>query len=235
MKNTTVYSGDVPDLVLPDHLANWDVHDYWERERFDSMAAHLTKADTLWVIGAEHGYMAALWSRLVGETVLVEPSPEFWPNIRMTWEHNKLNEPLASVKGLVADVPSGDVAVCHRSWPADAEGEIECPAQAYRYLHNPGDLATIGAVTLDQLTANLGVPAAISMDIEGGEVLALRGGLDLFTNNDVQLWVSVHPDLIERDYGKTADDVHGFMSGLGYVAEHLATDHEEHFYYSRAA
>jgi len=234
MRNTQVYRGDVPDLVLPDHLAAWDVHDYWERERFDSMAAHLERTDTLWVIGAEHGYMAALWARLVGETVLVEPSPEFWPNIRMTWEHNGLRMPLGTVQGLVSDVPSGDVTVQYRYWPSSADSDTECPARPYRYAHNPSDLAEVGACTLDRLAEYFEPPAAISMDIEGAEVLALAGGTELFANNDVQLWVSIHPDLIDRDYSPlTAGHVHEMMRAAGYTGEHLATDHEEHWRFSR--
>lgn len=233
MKATRIYNGDVPDLVLPDHLAAWDVHQTWERERFDSMASHLGPGDILWVIGAEHGYMAALWARLVGETVLVEPSPEFWPNIRMTWEHNGLKTP-TTVQALVGETGSGPtVEPVFAGWPVCAEGDVECPAQAYRYLHNPKDAATIPTITLDALHTEVGVPTAVSIDIEGAEILALRGANALL-DADVQWWVSVHPDLIERDYSPyTADDVLALMAAHGYGAELLAVDHEHHYRFSR--
>lgn len=233
MKRTRIYRGDVPDLILPDHLHHWDVHDYWERERFDSMADRLGLGDTLWVIGAEHGYMAALWSRLVGDTVLVEPSPEFWPNIRLTWEHNGLKTPMATVQALVGETYSGGFS-WELPWPACAVSDTECPAQAYRYLHNPADAAQIPTVTLDGIATMLGPPTAISIDIEGAEVLALRGADKLLTDHDIQLWVSVHPDLIERDYSPyTESDVHEWMAGHGYTGELLAVDHEHHYRFSR--
>ena len=235
MKPTRIYRGDVPDLVLPDHIADWDVHDYWERERFDSMAKHLTPGDTLWVIGAEHGYMAALWSRLVASTVLVEPSPEFWPNIRLTWEHNGLTTPAATLQALVGDVRQGSFT-WELPWPACATGDRECPAQAYRYLHNPSDTAVIPTVTLDGIATMLDPPAGISIDIEGAEILALHGAEQLLTGHDIHLWVSVHPDLIERDYPPHTDtDVHDLLTAYGYTGELLAIDHEQHFHYWRPA
>lgn len=234
MKLTRIYSGDVDDLWLPDHLHRWDVHAVWERERYDSMSEHLDPADTLWVIGAEHGYMAALWARLVGNTVLVEPSPEFWPNIRMTWEHNHLRTPAATVQALVGEGASGPAAeLWSGTWPPCANSDVECPAQAYRYLHNPKDATVIPTVTLDLLAAQIGVPDAVSIDIEGAEILALRGAQHLLAE-DVQWWVSIHPDLIERDYQPyTADDVLTLMASHGYGAELLAVDHEHHYRFSR--
>jgi FkbM family methyltransferase len=233
VKATRIYRGDVPDLVLPDHLADWDVWDYWERERYDSMAAHIPADGTLWVIGAEHGAMAALWSRLAARVVLVEPSPEFWPNIRMTWEANGLPTPAATVQAFAGPEYSGGFT-WQSPWPSCAEGDTECPAQAYRYLHEPGHVAQIPTITLDGIATMVGRPDAVSVDIEGAEVLALAGASQLLASGNAEWWVSVHPDLIERDYSPHTDrDVYDLMAGHGYVAEHLATDHETHVRFHR--
>jgi hypothetical protein len=41
----------------------------------------------------------------------------------------------------------------------------------------------------------------------------------------------VHPDLALRDYGTTTDELMEYVERFGYRAEHLATDHETHYYF----
>lgn len=236
MKPTTIYRGDVPDLILPDHLADWDVWDYWERERYDSMAAELGLTDRLWIAGAEHGALAALWSRLVGSVVLVEPSPPFWRNIRLTWEANNLERPAASVSGFLGDESNGSVEAVISGWPRSAHtSDEECPAQEYRYLFNEKHVSEIGTATIDELvTAGVPAPTALSLDTEGAEVLILPGAKRTLSENDVLVWVSVHPDLIQRDYAPhSAREVRQFMTSLGYTGKRLAIDHEEHWLFRR--
>ena len=71
------------ELVLPEPLASWDVFDYWEKERIASMEQHLTHGDVLYDIGTEQGWCNLVYASIVGpeNIVLVEPTPEFWPNI----------------------------------------------------------------------------------------------------------------------------------------------------------
>jgi len=234
MRSTRIYRGDVPDLILPEHLAAWDVHDYWEREVYDSMAALREEGEVLWVIGAEHGYMAALWARLFGgQTVLIEPSPPFWRNIRLTWEANGLPTPNATIQAFLSDTPAGSVTVCESGWPDSAAGDEECPAQEYRYLWQESHAQAIAATTVDALV-QVGVPAptALTCDTEGAEVRILPGAQATLAEHDVKCWLSLHPDLIERDYpGHSDQEVHDLMGELGYDGDLLSTDHEQHWLY----
>jgi hypothetical protein len=43
------------------------------------------------------------------------------------------------------------------------------------------------------------------------------------------VWVSVHDELMRRDYGHELKDIHALMVAQNYFAEYLATDHETHF------
>lgn len=88
-------------LVLPTPLANWDTFDYWEKDRIKSMEKHLTPNTQLWDIGAEHGWLSVVLGKIVGgdNMVLVEPTSEFWPNIKETWQHNGLATPKACFVG----------------------------------------------------------------------------------------------------------------------------------------
>ncbi len=72
------------EIMIPDFLAAWDVWDYWEKERFDSMRAFLRKGDILFDVGTEVGWTNIIYAGYVGgeNMVLIEPTPNFWPNIK---------------------------------------------------------------------------------------------------------------------------------------------------------
>lgn len=238
MKNTKIYKGEVPDLILPDHVADWDVHEYWEREVYDSMQAHMGPDDCLLVAGAEHGYMAALWSRLCGSTVLVEPWDDFWRNIRLTWEANGLKMPLANMRSFLSDDTTDTFSafLFKEDWPECAYPDEEAPARVYRYLFEAGDVAVTPSTTIDNLIFDEGLPiTAISIDTEGGEVRIIPGARRALEEGKLKYcWISMHPELIERDYpGFRAKDVHHLFNDYGYSGKKISVDHEEHWLFKR--
>ena len=75
------------EIELFEPLADWDVWDYWERERIASMQKHIKPGEVLWEIGTEQGWMAALFSKYVtDQLVLIEPTAEFWPGIKLSFK-----------------------------------------------------------------------------------------------------------------------------------------------------
>lgn len=223
--------------ILPDHLADWDALSMWERERTESMEAHLNGGMILYDIGSEHGAQSVVYSGFCGpeNMVLIEPSPWFWSNLRLIWEHNHLKTPLATVQAFVSDRTVGDQpSVVYRAWPSCSLPQDERPARAYAYLHAPDPKQPpIPQWRLDQLVPKIGVvPDAITIDIEGAELLALRGARAILKIYRPLVWVSVHPDLMERDYGHSPADLHLYMADLDYEPTWLATDHEEHWLFT---
>ena len=63
-------------LMLPVPLADWDVFDYWERERVESMRDNLIEEDILFDVGAEHGWMSVVFAGFCN-IFLIEPTKEF--------------------------------------------------------------------------------------------------------------------------------------------------------------
>lgn len=226
-------------LWLNEPLASWDVFDYWERERVESMRKHLKKGNVLFDIGAEQGWLSAVLAQIVGaeSMVLVEPTWEFWPNIRAIFKQNKLPHPLGLFTGFFGDVEDG-VDYKHKKedwddWYKNGEPPL-IDRNKYRNLHDQNDKAIIPYTTIDRYCSQSdNIPAAINIDTEGSELLVLRGAKKTLMEHKPKIWVSVHPDMALRDYGVKENELDDYLKSLGYTGEHLATDHEEHWYYER--
>jgi len=244
------------ELILPEPLASWDVFDYWEKERTLHMRDNLKKDEVLWDIGAEHVWLSVIYAQFVGaeNMVLIEPTPEFWPNIRETWQKNSLNNPLYCFDGLLGN-KANDHKPYNRShyettgdtkdlyWPDSAYGEM-IDKNKYNYLHEKND--NIPVYTIDKFIedgkeslkwAKLNqkptlAPDALTIDVEGAELLVLKGAKNTLKEYKPKLWVSIHDDLGKRDYNVKPGEVIKYLNKLGYKEEHLATDHEAHWYFS---
>ncbi len=218
-------------LTLPQPLANWDVFSEWERARIHSMAKELRSSDILYDVGTEQGWCNIIYARFVNPAnmVLIEPTTQFWPNIRAIWEKNyPLDKPLAFYHGLIDEVTNDD-RTTFSSWPDVSVGPL-IDRNKYTYIFENN--SCVPSITLDDLAAGIGFPpTAISIDVEGAEGHVLRGAEGLIREHHPKIWCSVHPDMMARDFGESDQDLHEYMRGLGYRAEHLATDHEQHYFY----
>lgn len=215
-------------LTLPEPLASWDVFDYWERERIESMRKHLNPGHIMFDVGAEHGWLSTVYAKFVGpqNMVLIEPTAAFWPNIKATWERNCGRPPRLCYHGLASNVTIDDRPLSCE-WPKVGNGEL-IERNAYTYLH---DNDATPQIRLDDLATRAGIrPTALTIDVEGAELEVLTGATGLL--GDVRfVWVSIHPDLMLRDYGTDPEELRAFMADCGYSGEHLCTDHEEHWFF----
>jgi FkbM family methyltransferase len=137
----------------------------------------------------------------------------------------------------------GFVGDAHRSRRSFAQAETltrECLASTHE-TGNPGttrfvcledDVDGIPVNSLDGLFASALTPdrpALLKMDIEGAELLALRGGRQWLTTARPTLLLSVHPPALQMR-GQSAAAVRRFLEDCGYSAFTFAIDHEEHWW-----
>lgn len=222
------------EMWLNEPLASWDVWDYWERERIESMRTHLKKGDVLFDIGTESGWCNLIYASMVGpeNMVLIEPTPEFWPNILALWEKNFGDiKPKGFYDGLFSNKTT-DKRDSFIHWPYHALGDSIIDRNSYRYIAQDGD--TIPQITIDEYVKRTGnTPNALTMDTEGAELLILKGGENTIKNNNLKIWVSEHDDLAKRDYDVEPEDIKNYLATLGYTGQILGTNHERHVYYSK--
>lgn len=222
-------------LVVPQVIADWDAvagFSPWEKERIDSILETLSPGDVLYDIGAEHGYMSAIFAQKVGgeNMVLVEPSSDLWPNIYGCWVKNHLAGPLFCFEGFAGEYTNLTNAQQRSGlWPESAKGPECGDSLPYRHLNHHAEL--IPTITIDGLALITEPPRGITIDVEGAELRVLKGAEDVLTEDRPYVWCSVHPDLMERDFDDAEDLLHRYMQDHGYDGRLLRHDHEYHWGY----
>ena len=226
-------------LELFKPLADWDVWAVWERERIASMQKHIKQGDVLIDVGAEQGWMSALFSKYMTENIiLVEPTAEFWPGIRAIFEKNGLEKPVTCFQGFLSNETClhgrYDFQVPYE-WELIAYDSKVIEKRKYRNVFDSDDQDTIRSVRLDEahyLPVGIEKANHISIDVEGAELQVLLGAEQTLRKHKPLVWCSVHPDMMERDYKQTKEDLLFFMDDCGYDGELLTVDHEEHWFFT---
>ena len=221
-------------LVLPSFLAEWDVFADWEKEHFLSMEKNLKQGDILFDIGTEAGWCNIIYARFCGpeNIILIEPNRDFWPNIKAIWEKNYPGKlPKGCYHGLFSNRTTDKRTVITTQWPGNISNNLMV-GLAYKYIHEHGHL--IPQIKLDDYVKSTGIiPNALTIDVEGAELLVLQGAENTLKNNTLKVWVSIHPELGEKDYKVGSQQVHDFMLDCGYKSKFLAAPNEEHWYYEK--
>lgn len=220
------------ELIVPDHVADWDALQSWERVRFADMEDRLRPGMTLWDVGAEHGELSAVYASFVGaeNMVLIEPTFQMWANIRRIWEANDLKMPAACVHALLDEqTVKGEIRSIYKNGEWPAEDLPEQDARAYSYIHDPGTSRGLAHWRIDQLAWSVPRPHALTIDVEGAEVRVVKGANVVLREFRPIVWVSVHPELMRLNYNTEPDHLLSFMRSHGYSAQFLGEDHEQHW------
>lgn len=182
------------------------VNGYWighyELPLQEAMRRELGAGMTFFDIGAHAGFFALVGSRLVGESgrcVAFEPSEVNIGSINDQIELNHLGW-CQAVKLAIAD-HEGRASYCSAA-AGSSEGHL-----GQRRLGEQEVVVDIA--TIDRVCSLFGKPDLIKMDIEGGEVAALRGARETLRH--------VRPRLLVELHGPEAElEVRGILRDAGY-------------------
>jgi FkbM family methyltransferase len=164
------YLGEKIELVVKDDLTNgWYGHDWplAERQEFLFLAnLAIPPSGLIFDLGAHQGLVALLLKKKLvpeGRVVAVEidrlNAEACNQNFRLNHENN-----ITAVHGAVSD-SCGMVQVNGRS-----NGRIVVKPSIFNVLYSK-----VSCLTIDRLTATYGAPDLVYLDVEGAEVLAMRG------------------------------------------------------------
>lgn len=161
-------------------------------------------------VGANLGYFTLVAAHLVGPAGSVrafEPSPTIFPRLQANVRLN----PKLNVRVYQAAVTDRRGQVTFYSAPADRSG--------YSSLrHLGGDVAgvaTVAAVALDDLLAELPPTRLVKIDVEGAEWLVLQGMRRLLKRDRPYLICEIDDGFL-RELGADADRVCRFLRDAGY-------------------
>jgi FkbM family methyltransferase len=166
-------------------------------------------------VGAHVGLHTLRLSREVGKTgrvIAVEPSPA---NASLLRKHLAWNgcENVLVVEAAVGEC-SGEIDFAFRPDPTDPGGFANSIAYDIG-----GDKARIRVTTIDEICFGL-TPNVIKIDVEGAELLAIRGARDVLSRSSPALFVAIHPEAM-RALGTSPVGLLEVLRECGYAGRHV--------------
>jgi FkbM family methyltransferase len=182
----------------------------YEPRLVDTFCSLVAAGMTVIDVGAHVGIYSLLASAKVGsngKVIAIEPSPA---NARLLRQHLSFNQSrnVEVIEAAVAD-KLGQITFNYR--PNATDPGSFGNSMAYDIS---GESANVQVRTLDDICSDVS-PALIKIDVEGAELLALRGAKEILVKSRPTVIVAVHPEPM-RMLGTTPLDLVTFMNDLGY-------------------
>jgi len=220
---------------------NTNMRERYEPSVFNSVRGLLKPGELVFDVGAYDGITSDILATIVGpeNVVIVEPGEMDWGTIRAYWNAQGHVAPRATYAGFLNDTdrPGLDPrSVVHvGKFPPEAEQSIVAQAEEglnFRLLSDREKYPEVMArpwLRLDTVVSITGTPAGIVMDVEGAELLVLRGAEETLKSGRPLVWVEVHLKQMPEFFGTSDVELHAFMKGLGYRETLLDNAIQEHW------
>jgi len=179
------------------HLVNWIIQ---------NLKAGMTMVD----IGAHIGYYLGPVCRSIGpngKAIFIEPLPEHYMLLQKSIAINKFS--WANSLNAAISNQSGDVVF----YPAKDSGRNSLAKNAI----TDAQPIRVPAISLDQMCSDLGLATIdlLQMDIEGAEVLVVRGGSECLNEHRIKtILCEWHPQQLLNDFQTDP------LEFLGQIAQH---------------
>ncbi len=195
-----------------DSVEEFRVERFGGEEEFVRMILdEVRPGDTLYDVGACVG-MVAIHAAMRGATVVAfEPDPGYGQRLATNLALNGTG--VQVVRWAVSDA-AGEASLF-----TDGAGSAS-PSLRQKGMRGR---VTVRTQSIDAAleTGEIPTPHVIKMDIEGAEILALRGMSDLLRSPQAPraIFLELHPDML-RDFGSSSDEVRAMLESAGYVPHH---------------
>jgi hypothetical protein len=219
-----------------------DIRTRYEPNVFNSVRKLLPPGSLIFDVGAYDGITSDILATIVGpeNVVIVEPGEMDWATIWAYWNAHGHGAPRATYAGFLndSDRPGLDPrSVVHvGKFPPEADQSIVAQAEEglnFRLLSDREKYPEVMArpwLKLDTVTSIVGSPAGVVMDVEGAELLVLRGAEETLRSNRPFVWAEIHPKLMHDFFMMSDFNLHVLMQELGYQETLLGSKiNEEHW------
>ena len=209
-----------------------------EEDSLNRLRSHIKPGDTFYDVGANIGLFGLAVTDLLapgsasngtvqsGRVVAFEPEPRNFAHLARNFELNGSSTLLQAEQAVLADAEGAvELAI---------EGEVG--EGTHNILARGGDATRrVRAETMDAYAARTGFsPDVIKIDVEGAELLVVRGMADLLARRVPRaVLIELHRAYIEPT-GEDPDEVRTRFESAGYTLEHhLVRGGEEHLFFVR--
>jgi FkbM family methyltransferase len=187
----------------------------YEQETTVFLRNHIQKGQTVWDVGANIGYFSLEFARSVGpegKVLSFEPHPEIFQVLQRNIRRNKYK----NIR-LYNQACGASVGETKLFFSTENEGNHKIIENS-----NSNNFALTQVVTLSSFL-NEYSPSLIKMDIEGAELLALKGlGADYLKNNSLDFVIEYHPYEMSF-FNVEGEELLDFFIEAGYKFRNLAT------------
>lgn len=204
-----------------------------EKYFLDRFTSALQKDDIVFDIGASVGLMTVHSAATVdeGKVVAFEPDPDTFKRLKHNVALNDLTN-VTYVSWAASDM-QGEVSL----FSDGASGKAPSLREQTNRPGAPKGKVTVLTRTIDAaiISGELPLPTVLKIDIEGAEILCLRGALKLVSgelgDKPRLIFLELHPVFLP-DFGSTADEVHNLILKQGYQVVWEEKRHDQiHFCY----
>lgn len=194
------------------------VRDPEQSTEFKNFIAQCNSKMFLFDIGSHYGLFSLAAAGLQAKAIAVDPSAEA---IRMIARQVELNHVQQMIHAVHAAVSGSKGSLKMLNSGAFSNGYFRLAAG-----RSARELTEIQATTIDEMTAEFGVPTHIKIDVEGHEAAVVRGGRETLRRYSPQLFLELHNELILMD-GGDPNEVVDELQGAGYSVFSLEGDRLE--------
>jgi FkbM family methyltransferase len=187
------------------------------------IASLVGEGDTAIDVGANHGMWTLALSRAVGDTGRVysfEPVPFTFGVLSAVARRERLRNVTLLNKGCSDQAATMEMTVPRQS--AGSSDDLQAHLSARDSAgEGAGESITVACevTTLDTALSELDRVALLKLDIEGAELLALRGGDELIARTQPAIVCEVDAEFLQG-FGQQPADVIGFLAKWGYQPHH---------------
>jgi FkbM family methyltransferase len=187
----------------------------YEQETTLFIRNYLNKGDTVWDVGANIGYFTLEFARSVGpggKVLSFEPHPEIFKVLQLNVSRNRYQN--INLQNVAC---GEETSISKLYFSTENEGN-------HKIVENSSSNDSVDTKVVKLSTyLETHAPRLIKMDIEGAELLALKGlGADYLKNNSVDFVIEYHPYEMSF-FNIEGEELLDFFIEAGYKFRNLAT------------